>query len=84
MPSKQVSVREISEVLHELGFVKRARRGSHLLLQHPDRGVMLSLPTAERYVRLVVLRGIERSLESAHLVGRKDFRKRLGIEGEGD
>jgi predicted RNA binding protein YcfA (HicA-like mRNA interferase family) len=81
MPSKQVSVREMSHVLHQLGFVERARRGAHVLLQHPDKGVMINLPTGERYVRLIILRSIEKSLENYHVVNRHEFRKRLGIEG---
>jgi predicted RNA binding protein YcfA (HicA-like mRNA interferase family) len=79
MPSKQVSVRELSQVLRQLGFVEKARRGSHLLLQHPDKHVLLSLPTGERYVRIVILRSIEKSLENFKVVGRSQFRKMLGI-----
>jgi predicted RNA binding protein YcfA (HicA-like mRNA interferase family) len=79
MPSKQVSASEMFKVLKELGFRESARRGDHLLLQHPQAGVILSLPTGERYIRLVVIRAIERSLENHKLVSRDDFRRRLGI-----
>ena len=80
MPSKQVSVREMNAVLHRLGFEEKARRGSHLLLQHREKNMLLTLPTGERYVRLVILRSIENSLENYHIVDKRGFRKMLGIE----
>jgi predicted RNA binding protein YcfA (HicA-like mRNA interferase family) len=80
MPSKQVSVREMNEMLSQLGFVRTERRGSHLLFQHPNTGVMIGLPTSERYVRLVILKSIEQSLERHGLLNKKNFRKRLGIK----
>jgi hypothetical protein len=75
MPSKQVSVREMSGALKELGFVEIAR------LRHPEKNIVLTLPTAERYVRLVILRSIESSLVNSHIVEKHRFRKMLDIEG---
>jgi predicted RNA binding protein YcfA (HicA-like mRNA interferase family) len=80
MPSKQVTVRELHEALKKLGFRESAKRHEHLLLQHPKSGLVLSLPTSERYVRLVVIRAIERSLENFKIVAPKGFQKMLDID----
>lgn len=80
MPSKQVTAREMVEALRKLGFRESAKRGDHVLFQHPKSGVILSLPTGERHVRLVVIRAIERSLENFDIVSPNGFRKMLNIE----
>jgi predicted RNA binding protein YcfA (HicA-like mRNA interferase family) len=80
MPSERVTPRDISIALKKLGFREKAKRGSHVLYQHPGTDLILILPTGQRYVPLIIIRTIERSLENFDIVKPREFQKILNIE----
>jgi predicted RNA binding protein YcfA (HicA-like mRNA interferase family) len=80
MPKNNVvTTRNLVNVLRDLNFVERERRGSHVMFAHRNKGVVVTVPTARQFVPLVHLRAIERSLEGFNIISPVKFEEKLGI-----
>jgi predicted RNA binding protein YcfA (HicA-like mRNA interferase family) len=80
MPRNGVTTRELVNVLRDLDFVERERRGSHVMFAHKHKGVMVTVPTSRQFVPLVHLRAIEKSLEGFNIISPAKFEKKLGVQ----
>jgi predicted RNA binding protein YcfA (HicA-like mRNA interferase family) len=79
MPSEQVTPRDLSVVLKNLGFRETNKRGTHVLYTHARKGAVVSLPTSRPFVPLVVLRAIRRSLDNYGIASPREFESLLGV-----
>jgi predicted RNA binding protein YcfA (HicA-like mRNA interferase family) len=71
---KGVSTRDFLRALQKLGFVEtRPPEGSHMLLRHPDSGLLVTVPTSRSEIPLAMRYGIERQMENFRIITREKF-----------
>jgi predicted RNA binding protein YcfA (HicA-like mRNA interferase family) len=74
-----LSTRELLVALKSIGFVEKKRVSSHLIVQHPDTGLILTLPTSVKHVPLVHLSAIRRQLLNYRIEVPKQVRAMLNL-----
>ena len=78
MRRKSVSARDFLGALLKLGFVeKRPSKGSHMLLQHSDSGLVVTIPTSRSEIPPTILYAIERQMENFRIITREKFEEML-------
>ena len=74
MRRKNVSTRDFLRALQKLGFVEaRPPNGSHMLLQHPNSGLVVTVPTSRSEIPPAMLYGIERQMENFRIITKEKF-----------
>jgi predicted RNA binding protein YcfA (HicA-like mRNA interferase family) len=78
MRKKAVSTRHFLSALRKLGFIEtRPPKGSHMLLQHPDSGLVVTVPTSRSEIPPAMQSGIERQMENFRIITREKFEAML-------
>jgi predicted RNA binding protein YcfA (HicA-like mRNA interferase family) len=80
MPKKNISPRDLSAVLKQLGFREAVKKGSHVLFRHQRTNLIVSVPTGQPFVPLVVIRTIIRSLDYHEIASPRRFAEMLDVE----
>jgi predicted RNA binding protein YcfA (HicA-like mRNA interferase family) len=70
---KQITFKQLENVLHYLGFEETKVKNSHVKFQNITANVLLALPIGLRTVKLPHLRMVERVLEETGMLTREEF-----------
>lgn len=74
---KRLSTREFVNALRAMGFVEKAKAGSHLMLRHHRTGLLVTLPTDRAFVPIVHIRAITEQLRNYRITTPEEFRRVL-------
>ena len=75
---RNITNREITEVLTFLGFELRRVKGSHLLFYHRETGTNIVVPIGKRAIRAAHLSFMRKIIDERGIASREEFDELLG------
>lgn len=57
--------KEVVSILRKLGFIQKRQSGSHLIMYHPNKHLMVPVPIHAKDIKRGLLQGIAKQAESS-------------------